>query len=47
MAKSDAEKATLANALKKTDREIDQLVYSFYGLTPEEIALVEGNAPQS
>ncbi len=41
-AKSDAEKTTLQNALTKTDREIDQLVYQLYGLTPEEIALVEG-----
>ncbi len=24
------------------DREIDQKVYALYGLTPEEIALVEG-----
>lgn len=46
-AKSDAEKTTLQNALTKTDREIDQLVYQLYGLTPEEIALVEGNAPAS
>ncbi|MBL9218801.1 MAG: N-6 DNA methylase [Opitutaceae bacterium] len=47
VAKSDAEKAALQNALTKTDREIDQLVYQLYGLTPEEIALVEGNAPAS
>ena len=26
------------------ENEIDQLVYALYGLTPEEIALVEGNA---
>lgn len=43
-AKSDAEKATLQNAIRKTDRDIDQLVYQLYGLTPEEIALVEGTA---
>ncbi len=42
VAKSDAEKTTIQNALTKTDREIDQLVYQLYGLTPEEIALVEG-----
>lgn len=24
------------------EREIDQLVYQLYGLTPEEIAIVEG-----
>jgi len=43
-AKSDAEKATLQNAVRKTDRDIDQLVYQLYGLTPAEIALVEGSA---
>jgi hypothetical protein len=26
------------------EREIDQLVYALYGLTPEEIAIVEGSA---
>jgi hypothetical protein len=25
------------------EREIDQQVYSLYGLTPEEIAIVEGS----
>jgi hypothetical protein len=25
-----------------TDRQIDKLVYELYGLTPEEIAIVEG-----
>ena len=25
-----------------TDREIDKLVYELYGLTPDEIAIVEG-----
>ena len=32
----------VANAFTKTDRDIDQLVYQLYALTPEEIALVEG-----
>jgi hypothetical protein len=27
------------------EREIDQQVYALYGLTPEEIAIVEGSAP--
>jgi adenine-specific DNA-methyltransferase len=27
------------------EREIDQQVYALYGLTPEEIAIVEGAAP--
>jgi hypothetical protein len=26
------------------EREIDQLVYALYGLTPEEIQIVEGAA---
>jgi type II restriction/modification system DNA methylase subunit YeeA len=43
-ANSDAERAALENAIRKTDRDIDQLVYQLYGLTPEEIALVEGTA---
>jgi hypothetical protein len=41
-AKSESEKQTLQNAVDATDREIDQLVYELYGLTQEEIALVEG-----
>jgi len=36
------EKATLQNAVTATDQQIDALVYDLYGLTPEEIALVEG-----
>jgi TaqI-like C-terminal specificity domain len=41
---SDSEKATLQNAVTATDRQIDALVYELYGLTPEEIELVEGAA---
>jgi hypothetical protein len=41
---SDSEKATLQNAVSATDRQIDALVYELYGLTPEEIELVEGAA---
>jgi len=41
---ADAEKATLQNAVTATDHQIDALVYDLYGLTPEEIQLVEGNA---
>jgi hypothetical protein len=43
-ARSDRDRATLQNAITATDREIDALVYELYGLTPEEIALVEGGA---
>ena len=41
-AKLDSEKAILQNAVAATDQQIDALVYELYGLTPEEIALVEG-----
>ncbi len=43
-ATSEAEKATLQNAVTATDQAIDALVYDLYGLTPEEIALVEGGS---
>jgi hypothetical protein len=43
-ATSESEKATLQNAVTATDQQIDALVYELYGLTPEEIALVEGPA---
>ncbi len=35
---------TIQSVIAKTDRDIDQLVYQLYDLTPEEIALVEGDA---
>jgi hypothetical protein len=35
-------KVPLQNAVTATDHQIDQLVYELYGLSPEEIALVEG-----
>ncbi len=41
-ATSDAEKATLQNAVTATDQQIDALVFELYGLTQNEIALVEG-----
>ena len=41
-ATSEAKKATLQNAVTATDQQIDALVYDLYGLTPEEIQLVEG-----
>ncbi|MGA8848201.1 MAG: hypothetical protein WB564_00025 [Dehalococcoidia bacterium] len=28
--------------IKELERQIDQMVYELYGLTPEEIAAVEG-----
>jgi hypothetical protein len=39
---SESEKATLQNAITVTDAEIDRLVYELYGLTEEEIRIVEG-----
>ncbi len=43
-ATADSEKAVLQNAVTATDQQIDALVYELYGLTPEEIQLVEGHA---
>ena len=45
-ATSDAQKATLQNAVTATEQQIDQLVYELYGLTQEEIALVESQEPK-
>jgi hypothetical protein len=39
---SESEKAALQNAVTTTDAEIDRLVYELYGLTKEEIKIVEG-----
>ena len=33
----------LKRQIEATDRQIDQLVYELYGLTPEEIAVIEAN----
>ena len=38
-----AEAQTLKAEIDKTDREIDQMVYALYGLTEEEIQIVENN----
>jgi type I restriction-modification system DNA methylase subunit len=34
--------AAIESAIQKLDREIDERVYELYGLTPEEVAVVEG-----
>lgn len=39
----ESEKAVLQNAVTATDQQIDALVYELYGLTDDEIKLVEGN----
>jgi len=41
-AKSAAERAIIQRQIEATDAEIDRLVYDLYGLTAEEIAIVEG-----
>jgi uncharacterized coiled-coil protein SlyX len=43
-ATSESEKAALQNAVTTTDAEIDRLVYELYGLTEEEIKIVEGES---
>jgi type II restriction/modification system DNA methylase subunit YeeA len=35
-------KTFLQNQIDATDRQIDQLVYELYGLTEDEIKIVEG-----
>jgi hypothetical protein len=35
-------RTVLQRQIEATDREIDRLVYELYGLTAEEIAVVEG-----
>jgi len=41
-ARSESEQQTLRNAITAADQQIDALVYELYGLTEEEIQLVEG-----
>jgi hypothetical protein len=45
-AKSGAQKAITQRQIDATDAEIDRLVYDLYGLTAEEIAIVEGERSQ-
>jgi hypothetical protein len=40
----DSEKEPIERQIKSTDKKIDQLVYQLYGLTEEEIKVVEGEA---
>jgi len=39
---TEHEQAALKRQIAATDREIDRLVYELYGLTAEEVAIVEG-----
>lgn len=41
---AESEKAVLQNAVTATEQQIDKLVYELYGLTPDEIKLVEGHS---
>ena len=41
-AKSESQKTVVQRQIDATDAEIDRLVYDLYGLTAEEIAIVEG-----
>jgi hypothetical protein len=38
------ERTPLERQIAATDQQIDRLVYEFYGLTEEEIGIVEGAA---
>ncbi len=44
LAKTAHEKTVIQRQIDATDRQIDQLVYELYGLTEEEIAIVEQGA---
>ncbi|MCK9277720.1 MAG: hypothetical protein M0P22_06495 [Methanoculleus sp.] len=41
-AKAPHEKEVLAGMIDATDRQIDRLVYELYGLTEDEVEIVEG-----
>ncbi|MCX7427166.1 MAG: hypothetical protein NTW96_16260 [Planctomycetia bacterium] len=42
-ARSESQKTVIQRQIDATDAEIDRLVYDLYGLTAEEIAIVEGS----
>lgn len=42
-AKTESDKNYLQRKYATLDKQIDELVYQLYGLTEEEIRLVEGN----
>ena len=43
-AKTPRDQTLLQRQIEATDRQIDALVYELYGLTEEEVAIVEGAA---
>jgi hypothetical protein len=40
----DSEKEPIQRQIAATDKKIDKLVYELYGLTEEEIKIVEGDS---
>ena len=44
VAKAPHDQTVLQGQIAATDRQIDRLVYELYGLTEEEIKLVEGES---
>lgn len=44
-AETDHQQTILQNQIAVTDRQIDRLLYELYGLTDEEIAVVEVSIP--
>jgi DNA-binding protein H-NS len=42
--KNPEEKTRIQRQIDSTDEQIDKLVYDLYGLTADEIAIVEGGA---
>jgi hypothetical protein len=42
LAQSERQQTAIRRQIEATDAEIDRLVYDLYGLTKEEIAIVEG-----
>jgi SAM-dependent methyltransferase len=44
-ARTDQEKGIISQEIESTDRQIDSLVYGLYGLTADEISVVESNSP--
>ena len=42
-AKTPLDRTTLQRQIVATDKQIDRLVYELYGLTEEEIGIVEGS----
>ena len=41
--RTSQDKERVAREIESTDRQIDRLVYELYGLTEDEIKIVEGN----